>query len=73
MVKSNAEHRAILDALRRHDGELAASRMRAHVLVSRDKLIPPRTTILPEPECQNPSRHMSQPSSPAPEPSQPTS
>jgi DNA-binding GntR family transcriptional regulator len=35
MVKSNAEHRAILDALRRNDGEKAASRMRAHVLVSR--------------------------------------
>jgi DNA-binding GntR family transcriptional regulator len=78
MVKSNAEHRAILDAIRRHDGDLAASRMRAHVLVSRDKLIPPRTTIPPEPECpnpdsSNPSRHTSQTSSPPPGPSPPTS
>jgi DNA-binding GntR family transcriptional regulator len=75
MVKSNAEHRAILDALRRRDGELAASRMRAHVLVSRDKLIPPRIQISPEPECRPKrlSRRTLPSSLPAPDPSPPTS
>ncbi len=39
MRRSNAEHRGILDALRRGDRDLAASRMRAHVLVSRDRVV----------------------------------
>lgn len=39
MKRSNTEHRAILDALRRRDRDLAASRMRAHVLVSRDRVV----------------------------------
>jgi len=39
MKRSNAEHRGILDALRRRDRELAASRMRAHVLVSRGRVV----------------------------------
>ena len=39
MRRSNAEHRGILDALRRRDRDLAASRMRAHVLVSRDRVV----------------------------------
>lgn len=39
MRRSNAEHRGILDALRRRDRDLAASRMRAHVLVSRARIV----------------------------------
>ena len=39
MKRSNSEHRSILDALRRQDRDLAASRMRAHVLVSRDRVV----------------------------------
>ncbi|MEJ1977882.1 MAG: FCD domain-containing protein [Acetobacteraceae bacterium] len=39
MMRSNIEHGAILDALRQHDPELTASRMRAHVLVSRDRML----------------------------------
>ena len=39
MRRSNAEHRGILDALRRRDRDLAASRMRAHVLVSRARVV----------------------------------
>lgn len=39
MAKSNAEHVEIMDALRAGDRELAASRMRSHVLVSRDLVV----------------------------------
>ena len=41
MAKSNTEHRGILQALRRGDRDLAAARMRAHVLVSRDHVVSP--------------------------------
>ncbi len=41
MRRSNAEHRGILDALRRGDRDLAAARMRAHVLVSRERVVGP--------------------------------
>lgn len=39
MAKSNAEHRAIVAALRAGDRDLAASHMRSHVLVSRDLVV----------------------------------
>jgi DNA-binding GntR family transcriptional regulator len=39
MARSNEEHRAILEALGLRDPEMAASRMRAHVLVSRARLM----------------------------------
>lgn len=48
MVRSNAEHGAILDALRKRDPELTATRMRAHVLVSRERM-------LAEPDPKRPS------------------
>jgi DNA-binding GntR family transcriptional regulator len=39
MTRSNEEHRAILEALRLRDPEMAASRMRVHVLVSRARMM----------------------------------
>ncbi len=39
MAKSNAEHGEILAALRAGDRDVAASRMRSHVLVSRDLVV----------------------------------
>ena len=39
MARSNEEHAAILEALRLRDPERTASRMRAHVLVSRERLL----------------------------------
>jgi DNA-binding GntR family transcriptional regulator len=39
MVRSNDEHRGIVDALRLGDAELTASRMRVHELVSRERLL----------------------------------
>lgn len=51
MIRSNAEHSAILDALHQRDPELTASRMRAHVLVSRERML-----AEPEPKPPNPKR-----------------
>lgn len=43
MEASNAEHAGIIDALAAHDPDLTRSRMEAHVLDARDRIVPQTT------------------------------